>query len=166
MAAGSDGWTIWLAERGPALLLFARQWLPVPADAEDAVQEAFVRFWRSRHKAADPAAYLYACVRSCALDRRRGERRRTRREEAAARPETEPSWFNGTLEENERRQALESALRRLPEEQRSVLVLKVWGGLSFVQIAEALGILANTAASRYRYGLAKLREQLTKESIR
>jgi RNA polymerase sigma-70 factor, ECF subfamily len=166
MGAGSDGWTVWLAERGPALVLFARQWLPVPADAEDAVQEAFVRFWRSRHKAAEPSAYLYACVRNCALDRRRSDRRRTRREEAAARPEMDPSWFTGPPEQDERRAALESALRSLPEEQRSVLVLKIWGGLSFVQIAEALGVPANTAASRYHYGLAKLREQLAEESIR
>jgi RNA polymerase sigma-70 factor (ECF subfamily) len=58
-----------------------------------------------------------------------------------------------------------SALGRLPEEQREVLVMKIWGGLSFPQIAEALRISANTVASRYRYALAKLREQLTKAPI-
>ena len=43
--------------------------------------------------------------------------------------------------------------------------MKIWGGLSFPQIAEALRIPANTAASRYRYALAKLGEQLPEESI-
>jgi RNA polymerase sigma-70 factor (ECF subfamily) len=56
-------------------------------------------------------------------------------------------------------------LGHLPEAQREVLVLKVWGGLSFPQIAAALGIPANTAASRYRYALARLRERLAEEAI-
>src|SRR5688572_27378726 len=72
-----DGdWSAWLARHGAAAVLFARQWAPIPADAEDAVQEAFVRFWRSRTRAQDPAAYLYACVKRCAIDADRSKRRR------------------------------------------------------------------------------------------
>jgi RNA polymerase sigma-70 factor (ECF subfamily) len=52
------------------------------------------------------------------------------------------------------------ALGELPEEQRAVVHLKLWEGLTFEEIAEALEISANTAASRYRYGLDKLRERL------
>src|SRR5215472_3891108 len=80
-------WTDWLNEHGAALLLFARQWVPGRADAEDVVQEAFVHFWRSRHRVLDPLAYLYASVRHCALDWLRGRQRRIRREKAAAREE-------------------------------------------------------------------------------
>jgi RNA polymerase sigma-70 factor (ECF subfamily) len=165
MADGSDQWTAWLDEHGPALVLFARQWIASRADAEDVVQDAFLRFWRARQRVGEPAAYLYACVKHCALDWRRGRKRQSRRDEAAARDEVE-SLFAGTLEEQERRAALEASLLRLPEEQREVLVMKIWGGLSFPQIAAALRISANTAASRYRYALAKLREQLAEESIR
>ena len=43
--------------------------------------------------------------------------------------------------------------------------MKVWGGLTFPQIADALGVPANTAASRYRYALARLRQQLAEESV-
>src|SRR5262245_14512156 len=164
MAGASDQWTFWLDRHGPALVLLARQWGAGHADAEDVVQEAFVRFWRSRHRAADAVAYLYACVKRCALDWQRGRRRRSRREQAAARPEAEP-LFAGPPGQDERRAALESVLRGLPEAQREVLVMKIWGGLSFPQIAVALGVPANTAASRYRYALAKLREQLTEEPI-
>ena len=164
MAGDSDQWTAWLDRHGAALVLLARQWVPSRADAEDVVQEAFVRFWRSRHRAADPTAYLYACVKHCALDWQRDRKRRSRREEVAARPEAE-TLFAGPLEQDERRAAIEAALRSLPETQREVLVMKIWGGLSFPQIAEALQISANTAASRYRYALAKLREQLAEESI-
>jgi RNA polymerase sigma-70 factor (ECF subfamily) len=164
MAGGSDPWTVWLDQHGAALVLFARQWVASHADAEDVVQEAFVRFWRSRQRVAEPVAYLYACVRHCALDWQRGRRRQSRREEAAARPEAQ-TWFAGPLEQDERRAAIAAALGTLPESQREVLVMKIWGGLTFSQIAEALRTSANTAASRYRYALAKLREQLAEESI-
>ena len=70
-----------------AALLLARQWVHSAADAEDIVQEAFLRFWHSRHTARDPVAYLYACTRSHCLDWLRDRHRRVRREEAAARKE-------------------------------------------------------------------------------
>jgi RNA polymerase sigma-70 factor (ECF subfamily) len=164
MAGESDEWTVWLDQHGAALVLFARQWVASRADAEDVVQEAFIRFWRSRERVEEPAAYLYACVKNCALHWQRGHNRRSRREQLAARPEAE-GWFAASLEHEERRMIIDTALRGLPESQREVMVMKIWGGLSFVQIALALRIPANTAASRYRYALAKLREQLAQESI-
>jgi RNA polymerase sigma-70 factor (ECF subfamily) len=167
MPDAPDDWTVWLREHGAALLLFARQWVPGPADAEDVVQEAFVRFWRSRDQAADPAAYLYTCTKRCALEWLRGRRRRRRREEAVARPEvaTGEPLFATALEQDERRAAVETALRRLPDSQHEVLILRVWGELSFPQIAATLDIPTNTAASRYRYALARLREELAEEPI-
>ena len=164
MAGGSDQWIVWLDQHGAALVLLARQWVSGRADAEDVVQDAFIRFWRSRHRVAEPAGYLYACVKHCALDWQRNRNRQARREEGVARREGEP-MFVGSLEQDERRAAIETALSDLPEGQRTVLVMKIWGGLSFPQIGEALRIPANTAASRYRYALARLREQMAEESI-
>jgi RNA polymerase sigma-70 factor (ECF subfamily) len=164
MSSDSEQWTTWFDRHGPALVLLARQWVSDRANAEDIVQEAFVRFWQLRQQAKDPTAYLYACVKHCALDWLRGRQRRSRREAGAARAETE-ALFNGPLEQAERRSTIAAALGDLPEEQREAVVMKIWGGLSFPQIAEALGIPANTAASRYRYALAKLREQLAEEAI-
>jgi RNA polymerase sigma-70 factor, ECF subfamily len=160
-------WTDWLNQHGAALVLFARQWVPDRADAEDVVQDAFVRFWRSRHRVSDPAAYLYASVKHCALDWLRGRQRRARREMVAAREEIvdHKTLFAGSVEGEERRATIEAAVQRLPEAQREVLVMKTWGGLSFPQIATVLNIPANTAASRYRYALAKLREELAEEPI-
>jgi RNA polymerase sigma-70 factor (ECF subfamily) len=164
MAGSTEEWTVWLDQHGAALVLFARQWVPHRADAEDVVQEGFVRFWRSRERATDPAAYLYGCVKHCILDWQRERKRQSRRENAAARPEAE-TFFTGPLEQDELCATVAAALHNLPENQREVLVMKIWGGLSFPQIAEALRISANTAASRYRYALVKLREQLAEESI-
>ena len=64
------------------------------------------------------------------------------------------------LDERAFRKALSAALGELPADQRAVVHLKLWEGLTFEQIAELLGIPLNTAASRYRYGLDKLRERL------
>src|SRR3954452_6612479 len=164
MTGDFDQWTAWLDQHLATLILLARQWVPRRADAEDVVQEAFIRFWRSRHRVSDPAAYFYACVKHVALDWRRDRSRRSRREEAATRPEPE-TYFAGPLEQGERRVAIEAALRGLPESQREVLVMKIWGGLSFPQIAAALQVSDNTVKSRYRYALAKLGEQLAEETI-
>jgi RNA polymerase sigma-70 factor (ECF subfamily) len=113
---------------------------------------------------ADPVAYLYACVKHCALDAHRGRKRRQVREHATARPEAD-SLFVAPIEQDERRAAIEAALRNLPANQAEVLLMKIWGGLSFPQIAIALETSPNTAASRYRYALAKLREQLATEMV-
>ena len=166
---GDDEWRAWLGRHGPTMLMLARQWVGRRDDAEDVVQEAFVRFWRARDRAADPVAYLFACVKRAGMDWQRGGRRRERREEAVAsmRMEAAPHepLLTSPLEQEERRAAMEAALLTLPESQREVLVMKVWARLSFPQIAEALSIPTDTAASRYRYALAKLREALAEELI-
>jgi RNA polymerase sigma-70 factor (ECF subfamily) len=157
-------WQAWLAEHGPPLLLLARQRVRNVADAEDVVQEAFLRFWHSRHNARDPVAYLYACTRSHCLDWLRDRQRRARREEVAARkePAAAPDFF-AAIECDERRRLIEEALGALPHEQREVVIMKLWGNLSFAQIGQALSVPANTAASRYRYALEKLRHPLAQE---
>src|SRR6266852_2130213 len=109
MAGARDDWAVWLDQHGPALILLARQWVASRADAEDIVQEAFVRFWRSRQRATDPAAYLYACVKHCALDWQRSRTRQARREVALARPEAD-RLFAGPLEQDERRAAIDAAV--------------------------------------------------------
>src|SRR5262245_14081934 len=106
MEGDPDDWAGWLDRHGAALVLLARQRVGGAADAEDVVQEAFVRFWRSRRRAADPVAYLYTCVWRGALDWQRSRGRRSSRERRAARPEAEP-LFAGTLEHEERRGPIE-----------------------------------------------------------
>ncbi|MBN1674396.1 MAG: sigma-70 family RNA polymerase sigma factor [Kiritimatiellae bacterium] len=158
-------WTKLIDQYGPALLLYARQWTPSHADAEEVVQEGFVRFWRAGGETAvEPAPRLFAAVRRAAIDLARSRARRAAREQKAG--ETlyeEPAQFERVetgLEREERRAAIERALGRLPPEQREVLVMKIWGDLTFSQIGETLGISPNTAASRYRYALAALRDTL------
>ena len=148
----------------PALLLFARQQTRGEADAQDLVQEALVECWGGRPDSAPPAAArVYATIRRRAADWGRSQDRRTRRE-AAACEGVEDGWFDGGVEERERNRMLQEAIGELPGDCREVLTLKTWGGLTFAEIAQALGIPANTAASRYRYGLEHLRQVLRRQN--
>ncbi len=167
MTQQPDQWQDWLGENGAQMVLYARQFVPMHADAEDVAQEAFVRFWRSRTKAHDPLPYLYKCVRNCALEWQRSQGRRQAREQAAARQSTVgESMFEAAGVLAEQRDLLEQALARVSIAQREVLVLKIWRGLTFPQIAAALDIPVDTAASRYRYALAAMRRHLTEGSPR
>ena len=72
-----------------------------------------------------------------------------------------PGWFlpAADAEAEEARAQVTTALAALPEEQRSAIHLHVWEELSFREIGELLGLPTQTVASRYRYGLEKLRAQ-------
>src|ERR1700751_1950311 len=83
-----ENWKICFCQLAPGLVLFARQWTRSAADAEDIVQEAFVKFWPRNHKITN-RALLYATARSIALDFIRRDNRRTRRQ-ATVLPEFEP----------------------------------------------------------------------------
>jgi RNA polymerase sigma-70 factor (ECF subfamily) len=161
LAGESEAWRQWLRQHGAALFLFARQWTANHADAEDAVQMGFLKFWQWRSRAADQLAYLYSCVRSAALDQGRTDRRRSAREKSAA--HGEELTFDFPVERGQRQEMIEAALGQLPADQREVVVLKIWAGLTFAQIADALNIPLNTAASRYRYALIRLEKELSEE---
>ena len=160
-------WHRMLHQCGDGLFLYARQLCRNDADAADVVQEAFLRVWRKHANNGvtepDLPALCYAAVRYTVLDRQRQAARRWRREVAAG--ETlydQPPLFESSLEQAEERAKLETAIHELPVEQREVLTLKIWGELTFQQIATVTDESPNTVASRYRMALAALRQQLTK----
>jgi RNA polymerase sigma-70 factor, ECF subfamily len=132
-------------------------------DTRDLLQELFVKLTRqpdSLKGVRDERAFLIRLSHNAAIDlmRRRSTRDKTREQFAAE----FDSPFAATTDPDEQafRHALALALGELPPDQRAVVHLKLWEGLTFEQIAEALDIPMNTAASRYRYGLDKLRDHL------
>jgi len=157
-------WQQWLDEYAAKFLLFARQQAPREADAQDLVQEAVLEAaQRLDAQRPPPAPLVFSTIRRRAIDLARRQARRSNRELAASDQATE-LWFDTSVEERERAKLIQDAISKLPEMFREVITLKIWGGLTFAEIGEALGIPANTAASRYRYAVEELRK-MTKEVL-
>ncbi|HEX5273049.1 MAG TPA: sigma-70 family RNA polymerase sigma factor [Gemmataceae bacterium] len=137
----------------PALRLYARQW---GGSAEDLVQNAFVRLARQVPPPDNVVAWLYGVVRNEARAEQRGAARRRRREQRAGAPE---EWLSPA---EDRIDAGEAARRlaELPLELREVIVARLWGGLTFEEVAALVGCSLATAHRRYHAGLEQLRERL------
>lgn len=153
-----EDWHEFYTEWADRLLLFARQQTRCLADAEDVLQEAFVHIWskRERFPRIEPGL-VFMQIRRFAVDKARHEDRRQRRELEYA-GDSEPWFARGKTDAD--RGELEQSLRKLPPEQQEVVVLKIWGDQTFEAIGKALEISPNTAASRFRYGLEKLRNEM------
>ena len=147
----------------PRLFALARRLVAEPADAEECVQEVFVRFAERKGGQGpidDLSAYLFASVRHAVAARlRQGQRQGALQLRVA--PPSEPAVAGPDQAEA---RALHRALQRLPLAQREVVALKVDGELTFAEIAQVLGVSLNTAASRYRYALQKLKAALEEDS--
>lgn len=141
-------------EHGRVLLAYACSFVRSAAEGEDIVHHVFTRLLHGDIVVTGlPLAYLCRAIRNTALNQRRSWQR-----EAAL--DEEGRWLEAPPGMEESALAIERGMRALPEDQREVVVLHVWGGLTFAEIAEMLSISANTAASRYRYALGKLRNVL------
>ena len=134
--------------------------------AEDIVHDFFVSFGQSAEKIKVQGrlkAYLTTCVVNLVRDNIRKMRREsTRLDEAEPYRSTVDSPELSAVNDEEQQQ-LNAAIGKLPYEQREALILHLQGGLMFKQIARLQRVSTNTAWSRYRYALKKLRSQLNGE---
>jgi len=150
-------------EHAQALFAFLLNFTRDEDDTRDLLQEIFTRLARQPgllRGAREKRPFLIRLAHNAAIDmmRRRGARQKYYDQLA-----DETLTLFATAEnpdEAEFRQSLSRALSELPAEQRAVVHLKLWENLTFEQIADALDLPPNTAASRYRYGIDKLRERL------
>jgi RNA polymerase sigma-70 factor, ECF subfamily len=141
-------------QHGPALVLYASSFVADGGAAEDVVHGVFLKLLLGKQIVPDtPAAYLYRAIRNAALNTRRNRSR------DAPLPDQD-IWFTHREHDREAAFALQQALRELPDEQREAVVMRIWSGMTLDEVAEATDVPLNTAASRYRYALAKLRERL------
>jgi RNA polymerase sigma-70 factor (ECF subfamily) len=134
------------------------------AVVKDILQEIFIRLAREPgllRGVAAPRSYLFRMAHRLAIDHARREETQARyaqhaHDERGSCVGSPPS----NLDADWRRDRLGGALAALPADQRAVVLLKVWEGLTFAEIGETLEISPDTAASRYRYALNKLRDAL------
>jgi RNA polymerase sigma-70 factor (ECF subfamily) len=153
----------WYEVHAQALFAYLLNFTRNEQDTRDALQEVFVKLARhpdALRSARDERAFLIRLAHNAAIDlmRRRGARERTHERFGAE----NRSVFAGSADPDGEsfRIELSVSMGELPPEQREVVHLKLWEGLTFEEIAAALEIPPNTAASRYRYGLDKLRTLL------
>jgi RNA polymerase sigma factor (sigma-70 family) len=142
-------------QHGAALLLLAVAIVGDRSRAQDTVHQVFLSLMQNEAltRALDKKSYLFACVRNAALNENKFQARNTALD-------LDTAWFTPPNRDHIAEQNLRRALSALPLDQREVVVMHIWGELTFAQIANLLDISANTAASRYRYALGKLRESL------
>lgn len=132
-------------------------------DTRDLLQELFIKLARQPELlkgVREERSFLIRLSHNAAIDlmRRRGTREKNHEQLAV---ESATAFApSADSDEDAFCEALASALGELPPDQRAVVHLKLWERLTFEAIADALEIPINTAASRYRYGLDKMRERL------
>jgi RNA polymerase sigma-70 factor (ECF subfamily) len=136
------------------LVALAQRFVREPHEAEDVVQDTLTAIWQ-RLDAAPPdnlAAYATRAVELNALKRAQRRRRHASLDETPE-PAAKVDWKADAYE-------LEQAIAKLPVLQQAAIRTRYYTGLSFKQMARALEIPQNTAASRCRYALAALRASL------
>lgn len=140
-----------LDRHGAALALYARQWTSA---ADDCVQEALVELARQPTAPENPAAWLYRVVRNRALNAARADRRRIVHEQSAAQARAARKTHEVDAAEAA---GLNDSLATLDAAAREIVVLRVWGGLAWQEIAELVGGSKSTAQRTYVQALEQLR---------
>jgi RNA polymerase sigma-70 factor (ECF subfamily) len=138
-------------------------------DAREAVQEAFLRCWRNRddaREARDLDAWIFTVLLNTARDFRR--RRTVRRADALPEEDAMPAQVSHDparrAEAREDLARVRDAIRELPETEREVFLLRQNGDLPYERIADTLGIPVNTAKTRMRRALLRLRAAIEPSS--
>jgi RNA polymerase sigma-70 factor (ECF subfamily) len=155
MAENQPCWCERLYEaKASDLIVYGRALGLSHGEAEDVLQDTFIALLKLPERPNQPDHYCVRAFRNRALNYRRSLWRRLTREWESLR------WFEKTPGESPAERHAMQALAALPQEQREVIVLKVWHEHTFEEIGTLLGISPNTASGRYRYGLQKLRNSL------
>lgn len=135
-------------------------------DADDVLQETFVRLARTRRRLAgveNLVAYVFTIARNEAA---RLAARNARRGEGRVRLAGSPLFREAAGDDTRAREAAElvaAALDRLEPEGREIVELKTYAGLTFREIAEVTGLPQGTVATRYRTAIGRLRGWLARE---
>ena len=159
----SSDWNKWILENQAKWLLYARQQARSEEDAQDILQEAVLSIWKDLQKQALPSlphpGTVFATIRFRAINLARGRDRREKREQNYMYLE-HITYIDTPNHHNDDHEVLRSALKTLSKEQTEVITLKIWGELTFQQIADICQCSINTIAARYRLGLIKLQKKL------
>ena len=142
--------------RLPDLVLFAKQWKH--NSAEDVVQEAFLKLMKQKVFPDNPIAWLYTTVRNLSNNELRSQTRRKKREFAV---QESKGLFD--VPESDQKEEIDQMIRTLESldlEYREIIVAKIWGGLTFEEIAAMTGTSRSGVHRKYQEGIRILGEEL------
>ncbi len=145
-----------LDEHSTPLALYASQWTASP---DDCVQEAFVELAAQAVRPENPIGWLYKVVRNRALNASRSEQRRKNREQVAAK-QNEMKDRVSRIDRTDEQQNLLCTLESLPGDQRELIALRIWSGLTWEEIAKLIGTSSSTAQRKYVSALELLKTKL------
>jgi len=136
------------------LILYARHW--ADREAEDVVQDAFLKLLATNPPPDNPKTWLYRVVRNAAIDRQRKNR--------WFQPPPLDNWFESLPDKSEPFEGVEltQLLDSLPEPCREIVIAKIWGGLNFREIAELTQRPISSVHSDYQSGIERLRKEMGK----
>lgn len=138
------------------LVLFAKQWKH--ASAEDVVQEAFVKLMKQKVFPDNPAAWLFTAVRNLSNNELRSQHRRKRRE-----LDVQGSKGLFDVPDSEQKEELDRLIQKLESldlEYREIIVAKIWGELTFEEIAEMTDSSRSSVHRKYQEGIRILGEKM------
>ena len=160
----SEAFTILFDRYGRAAFSLAYRVMGEREAAEDLVQDAFLKLWRSatnyRSERIGVRTWLFSIVRNRGIDQLRSHasRRRTKDRIEAFTPRSQPSEAFAETWRNSQRDRVRDALNTLSPEQRKVLELSYFSGYTHVQVSELLDVPLGTIKGRMRLGLKKMRD--------
>lgn len=148
---------------------FAYRYFYDDDEANEITQKTFIRVYHNLDQLDDPrkfGSWIYRIANNLCLDElKRTGRRNATPYESAVHTKTAEATPSSELEKKELGEWIKKALQAIPEEQKTVIILKEYEGFTFRKISEILEIPENTAKSRMYYGLKKMREYLTNWNI-
>lgn len=158
-----DKLTEWYEACGAELRLYALQWHGHQA-AEDLVQDAFIKLIKQRECPEQVRAWLFRVVRNSSVNQIRRLHRRKKAKQMF--PQTHGLWFESGLDERLDAKQAQAILETLPSERREIVVLRIWGQLSFREISDIIDKSIPWAHREYQAALALIKTRLESSSCR
>ena len=154
--------SIWYDRWCGRLVLYARGWLAA-GQAEDVVQDVFIRLMGQRSEPGNVKAWLFRCVRNEAMSqlRRRTRHKKYQHQVAVEQRRGDRSgWFESKADDLIDARLVQSILETLAPDKREVIMLRIWGQMTLREVAEILGSPLSTVHSRYQAGLSAMKSKL------
>ena len=153
----------WYEAHGTELMLYARQW-NANQQAEDVVQDAFIRLLRQRKCPDNVRAWLFRVVRNCSISRARRLQLRKQAAREIARPEDQ--WFESRRDDLIDAKLVQDLLQTLPSNLREIVLLRIWGQMSLREISQIVNKSVPWIHHGYKEALEIIRKKLEHTSCK